>query len=545
MTEIKFQRCFYKILIFCFITLSGFTQVQNPILPGFYPDPSICRVNDDYYLVNSSFSYFPGVPIFHSKDLSNWQQIGHVLNRKSQLNLTSEGMSGGIYAPSIRYYNNTFFLISTFIGKNGGNFYVTTKNPKQSWSDPIKLPDINGIDPDFFFDDDGKCYILYNSAVSDSKPLYGGHRSIWIQQYDIENKKNIGKKIEIVNGGTDITKKPIWVEGPHLFKKNNLYYLICAQDGTGYNHSEVVFKSKSVFGPYESYKDNPILSQKDASKNRDFIVTSTGHADFVETKKGDWVAVYLGCQPYEGDYYNTGRETFIQNIDWNSDWPIILEKGKTVPKYVSLPLPKKDRYSFRKYSANWKDDFDNDTLKYDWNFIRTPKYKWYTFKNSTLEITANNVPISIKGNPSFIGRRQQHAKAEFVTSLQLEKGTNLEAGIVAFQNENFFYKCVIEQQSEKYFISISSAVENFERLELNNFNAQKTIYLKISSNKINYQFHYSFDNNYWKPIGGKLDVKHLSSKLAGGYIGAYLGLYSFSKEENAKVFFDWAHYKAI
>ncbi len=538
----EIKRLFYKVFVFCLISSTAISQVQNPILEGFYPDPSICRVDNDYYLVNSSFSYFPGVPIFHSKDLANWKQIGHVLDRKSQLNLTTEGMSGGIYAPSIRYYNKTFYLITTLIGENGGNFYVTTDNPKKSWSDPIKLPEIKGIDPEFFFDDNGKSYILYNGAVADGKPLYGGHRSIWIQEYDLNLKKIIGEKVEIVNGGTDISQKPIWVEGPHLFKKNNTYYLICAQGGTGYNHSEVVFKSNSIFGPYESYEKNPILTQKDLPENRDFVVTSTGHADFVETKKGDWIAVYLGCQPYEGDYYNTGRETFIQNVDWSGEWPIILKPGEAVPKKINLPIVALKKQSFSEYSANWVDQFDNSKLKNEWNFIRTPQHNWHTLKDGKLEITANNVPINEKGNPAFIGRRQQHAQAEFSTSLQLETGKNLEAGIVAFQNENFFYKCVIKQLSNKYYISISSAVEEIKTLELTNFNPNENIYLKISSDKKAYQFYYSFDNVYWKTIGDKLDVKHLSSKVAGGYIGAYFGLYSYSKE-NAKAIFDWAIYK--
>ena len=276
---------------------------SNPILAGFYPDPSICRVGEDYYIVNSTFAYYPGIPIFHSKDLVDWQQIGHVLDRPEQLNLDGLGVSRGVFAPTICYYNGIYYVTNTLVD-GGGNFVVTAEDPVGPWSNLVWLPDVVGIDPSLFFDDDGTCYIIYNGEPPENKSLYDGHRALWMYEFDKKAKKTIGKKYLIVNGGTDISKKPIWIEGPHIFKKEGYYYLIAAEGGTGYEHAEVVFRSKRVKGPYESYQKNPILTQRHLNPNRKNPVTCTGHADFVETPNGEWWAVFLGCRPYEHNFYN-------------------------------------------------------------------------------------------------------------------------------------------------------------------------------------------------------------------------------------------------
>jgi xylan 1,4-beta-xylosidase len=210
-------------------------EFYNPILQGCYPDPSITRKGDDYYLVCSSFAMFPGVPIFHSKDLVNWTQIGHVLDRTSQLKVQDAGISAGIYAPQIYYnpFNDTFYMITTEFAGGFGNIVVKTKDPLKGWSDPIKL-DFNGIDPSVFFDDNGKGYVIHNDAPDAGKELYNGHRVIKIWEYDAENDKVIiGTDKIIVDGGVDISRKPIWIESPHIYKKNGRYYLMCAEGGTG------------------------------------------------------------------------------------------------------------------------------------------------------------------------------------------------------------------------------------------------------------------------------------------------------------------------
>ena len=219
----------------------------NPIIAGFHPDPSICRVGKDYYLVNSTFAYFPGINVFHSRDLVHWQLIGYVLNRPEQLNLDGQGVSRGLYAPAIRYHNGLFYVTCTLVDI-GGNFVATAKDPAGPWSKPVWLPEINGIDPSLFFDD-GKTYIVYNSIPPGDKPLYNGHRTIRIHEFDPESVKVRGDEKILVNGGTNIEKKPSWIEGPHILKKDGVYFLIAAEGGTEDQHSEVVFKSENVYGP--------------------------------------------------------------------------------------------------------------------------------------------------------------------------------------------------------------------------------------------------------------------------------------------------------
>jgi alpha-N-arabinofuranosidase len=267
-------------------------EFTNPILAGFYPDPSICRVGSDYYLVNSTFSYFPGITVFHSKDLVNWKLIGYVLERQEQLNLDGQGVSRGIFAPAIRYHNGTFYVTCTLVDI-GGNFVATSKSPEGPWSHPVWIPQINGIDPSMFFDENGKSYILYNSIAPDDKPLYNGHRSIRMYEFNLDSLKIMGEEKILVNGGTDINKKPIWIEGPHIFKKDGYYFLMAAEGGTSDQHSEVVFRSKNCDGPYVPYAHNPILTQRHLDPKRESAITCTGHADLVQTEQGDWWAVFF------------------------------------------------------------------------------------------------------------------------------------------------------------------------------------------------------------------------------------------------------------
>jgi alpha-N-arabinofuranosidase len=431
-------------------------------------------------------------------------------------------------------------MVTTLMGGEGGNFFVTAKNPAGPWSEPTWLKEVDGIDPSFFFDENGKAYLVNNGPVADGKPLYNGHRSLWLQEFDQASQKLVGKRMEIVNGGTDFAKKPIWIEGPHIFNKNGYYYLLCAEGGTGLDHSQVIFRSRNIWGPYEVFKDNPILTQRDMPADRADPVTCTGHADFVQTPDGDWVAVFLGCQPYEADFFNTGRQTFMQNVDWSGEWPVILEKGKAVPSQVSLP-PKADegKVTFRDNSANWKDDFNQPELNFEWNFIRTLQEKWYALKDNALLIQARPISISEVGNPSFIGRRLQFANSEFTASLKLEKGKEMEAGIVAFQNEKFFYKLVIQQIAGKNFLTLASAAKEFEKVELKGYKTGKQIYLRMKALEAEFVCEYSLNNKIWTQIGSVLDGKQLSTKVSGGYVGAYFGLYAFAKTP-AIASFDWA-----
>ncbi len=270
---------------------------HNPILAGYYPDPSVTRVGDKYYLVNSTFAHWPGIPIHESTDLVHWTLIGHALSDSTKVSFDGLNISRGVFAPAIEYHEGTFYVVNTLVDA-GGNFFVTATNPRGPWSDPIWLKEIDGIDPSFFFDADGKAFVL-NNGPPEGTPLYNGHRAIWIQEFDSKANKLTGPRKVIVNGGVDISKQPIWIEGPHLYRIKDWYYLMCAEGGTGRDHSEVIFRAKSPWGPYEAWKGNPILTQRDLPADRANPVTNAGHADLLQMEDGSWWAVFLASRPYK------------------------------------------------------------------------------------------------------------------------------------------------------------------------------------------------------------------------------------------------------
>lgn len=418
-------------------------QYRNPILGGFYPDPSICRKGEDYFLVTSSFSYYPGVPIFHSKDLVNWVPLGHVLNRPSQLNLDGIRLSGGIYAPDIQYnpYNHLFYMITTCVD-GIGNFLVKTDDPmKQEWSDPIRLPEVGGIDPSLFFDEDGKGYIVNNDAPL-GKPEWEGHRAIWIHEFDVNSDRVKGESKMVIDGGIDRSKKPVWIEGPHMYKVNGTYYIMAAEGGTGVGHSEVIFSSQSPKGPYKPCKINPILTQRDLPENRINPVTSAGHADIIDTPDGEWWAVFLACRPYSKDFYNTGRETFLLPVKWMNGQPVILPHNTPIP-YIGnksgIQLKGTDIYSL---NGNFSECIRfTDKLDYRWNMIRNPQTQWWEIKDSCLIITPQPISVRALSNPAFIGRRQQHLSFEASVEMSyIPQNETDMAGILCYRKYSANYR---------------------------------------------------------------------------------------------------------
>ena len=511
-------------------------EYLNPILTGFHPDPSITRVGDDYYLVNSSFGYFPGVPLFHSTDLVHWEQIGHVLDRPSQLDLSGLEVTQGIFAPTIRYHAGTFYLLTTHFGGKG-NFLVTTSgDPAGEWSDPVWLP-FGGIDPSIFFDDDGTVYIT-NNAVPPGGPHYQGHRAIWMQEYDPEAQEMVGPRRVLVNGGADLSENPVWLEGPHLFKVDGTYYLTAAEGGTGTSHAQVIFRSEDVWGPYEPYAGNPILTQRHLAPDRPHPVTSTGHADFVELPNGDWWAVFLGVRPYRDDHFNTGRETFLLPVEWTDDgWPIILDGDQTVP-YVherpDLPAgPPPDVPTSGNFTV--RTDFETGTLAPYWNVIRTPPSgPRHAVTNSHLTIRPRAVPLgSTEAHPAFVGRRQQHTHATVTTAMRYMPSTPGEkAGLAAFQNGNY------------YLLALTRAANGAVVLHLERKNgdddpeviasapldvaSDETLRLKIEARGDEYRFYYARSEGEWTLLAEGIDGTVLSTRVAGGFVGTYFGLYGYS-----------------
>ena len=519
------------------VNRAGPDDYYNPIIAGFYPDPTIVRAGNDFYAAMSSFAYFPGVPIFHSTDLVNWTQIGSILDRPSQLNVDSAGVSRGIFAPALSYHDGTFYMITTLVDR-GGNFYVTAKNPAGPWSDPIWLSEIDGIDPSFFFDDDGKTYILNNGPPAEP-PRYNGHRAIWMQQYDFGAKKLVGPRTVIVNGGVDLSKNPIWIEAPHIFKRNGTYYLICAEGGTADQHSEVVLRSPSVTGPYVPYSGNPILTQRHLDSSRPFPIETTGHADFVETPNGEWWALFLGTRNYGRDLWNTGRETFLLPVTWTDGWPMILSGRATVPYVHARPnLPRQTKPAVP-HSGNFafRDEFDAPTLAPYWELLRTPRERWYdlTSPPGSLTIRARAEELSGRGQPSFIARRQQHGTATASTAMRYAPAKPGDrAGLVAFHNESHYYflgvvhdgtRPVIQLRRRAAREAVADSVMASVPITLS---PAAPVYLRIRARDGRYDFLYASEPNAWKTLVADADGTILSTKVAGGFVGTMIGMYAYT-----------------
>lgn len=540
-----------SILLLFALLCNAQNKIVNPILAGFYPDPSICFDGKSYYLVNSTFAYFPGIPIFKSDDLINWKQIGNVISKPSQMDFMDERLTRGLFAPAINYHNGLYYITCTDIDRIG-NFVVTAKNPAGPWSNPVVLPDVKGIDPSLFFDDN-KAYIVYNSDAPDNKPLYQGHRTIRMFEFDPVNLKTTGSETLLVNGGVDISKKPVWIEGPHIYKRNGYYYLMAAEGGTSVNHSEVIFRSKSVIGPYVAYEHNPILTQRDLDPNRKNPITSTGHADLVQGPDGNTYALFLGVRPYEGDYYNTGRETFMASVKWQSDWPIINPDHAEVQYTYPVSFTRKKTSDNKTpLHGNFYERLDFSTgIPQSLLFLRTLDTTWYATGNSGLTINLKPETCMGSGNPAFIGRRQQHLICSASTEIAFNANSeNEKAGLIILANEfHFYYICKSVNNNGRVVIqlfkgdpkSMNMSLVTEEPLPVTTM----TVFLRINAKSDQYTFEYATTQKQWKALGQAMDGKFLSTQIAGGFTGSLFGMYATSsgKPSANKAIFKWLDYK--
>lgn len=526
------------------------TNITNPVLMGFYPDPSVVKVKNDYYLVNSTFSYFPGLPVFHSKDLTNWKQISNVISRTSQMDFVGERITRGLFAPAISFNNGTFYVTCTDIDHEG-NFIVTAKDPAGPWSNPVKLPQVRGIDPSVFFDDNGKAYIIYNSDAPDNKPLYPGHRTIKIFEIDPVQLKVIGEEKIVVNGGVDISKKPVWIEGPHILKKKGWYYLYAAEGGTSVNHSEVVFRSKDIWGPYIPYENNPILTQRDLPADRPNPITSTGHAQMVEGPDGNTYALFLACRPYSGDYYNTGRETFIAPVKWENDWPVINPGHKEVQYQYPVNFKAVPQKNALPQSGNftYKTDFRKQSDP-SLTFLRSADSNSFSFtKKAGLTLRLKPETCMEMGVPSFIGKRQQHLFCTVSTQLDFTAANdNEKAGLIIFQNENHFYFLAKTMEQGKPVLQLyksnskTAAMDVMATIPLEEVSTK--VQLQIAAKGEMYDFYYATVPGQWKLVKDNMDAKFLSTHDAGGFTGCFFGMYATSsgKPAQQKASFEYLEY---
>jgi xylan 1,4-beta-xylosidase len=507
-------------------------EYRNPIIPGFHPDPSILRVGDDFYLINSTFAFYPGIPVFHSRDMVNWKQIGNAIDRPNQIDMRGIGINRGVFAPAISYHNGTYSIVNTCIDCKF-NFIITATNPAGPWSDPVWLPEIDGIDPSLFVDDDGTGWIVNNGPTA-GPPLYDGHRAIWIQQYDLKAGKMTGPRSVIVNGGVNLANKPIWTEGPHIFKKDSYYYLIAAEGGTSSGHSQTVYRSMSVTGPYVPGPDNPILTQRDLDPSRAFPVYATGHADFVQLKDGSWWSVFLGTRPYEGALTNLGRETFLLPVTWKNGWPEILGKGEKVPHVVARPRLRAE--TPRKSWSAWSNSF-NAPLGPEWLTLRTAGKEWQAVDKGALSLTAQTETVSGSGTPSFVGQRQRHAYAKFEAQVRfVSKHTGERAGLVALADEAHHYFVGLCQAESGTVLIVSKrdgkgdpdngrTVASIPYTE----KAGMPVKVRIRTRGAAYDFAYSTGGKTWLSLlsnadGRILATEHDGLTFTGTVVGAYAAI---------------------
>ncbi|MEO5774645.1 MAG: glycoside hydrolase family 43 protein [Sphingomicrobium sp.] len=504
-------------------------EYANPLLMGYYPDPSIVRVGPDYYLINSTFSWFPGIPVFHSRDLVNWRQIGNAIHRPGQLDFKKLGMSRGVFAPTISYHRGTFRIVNTCVDC-GGNFVISAKNPAGPWSDPVWLPQVGGIDPSLFFDDDGRAWIL-NNDNPEGKEQWEGHRAIWIQQFDPTTNTSFGPRKMVINGGVDPPKKPVWIEGPHLFKHNGFYYLMAAEGGTEERHSEVIFRSHDVLGPYVPWEQNPILTQRDLPAKRPNPITSTGHADLVQLPNGDWWSVFLGTRPYEGDFYNTGRETFMLPVTWQNGWPRISRPGQPIPYTHRMPPLPASGKPFNTRHMVLREEFAGKALGPEWMMMRNPRERWHSLSGGALHLTPRPVGLGDFGNPSFIARRQQHMYASVSTAVRFNpRGEADRAGLAALQNDEYWFalsvarnRVVLERRAGPKDPAKGAVIASAPLRAAPN----APVYLRIQARGGLYDFAYALKPGQWRTLRQGEDGGILSTKTAGGFVGTLIGPYAY------------------
>ena len=533
----------------------------NPIINGGYPDPSIVRVDDDFYIVNSSFEYFPALPIHHSKDLVNWELIGYGIDRSSQgtgkVNLYDVQQQGGIHAPSIRYHNGLFYIVTTNVYSPEDkskptemvNFILTAKNPAGPWSEPYIIDGAPGIDPDIFFDDNGKVWFV--GTHDTGNPNKNGIGEIWIQELDLDNWKLKGQRHSIWRGACG----GCCVEGPHIYKQYGRYYLMVAEGGTSYNHAVMIASSENIEGPYDSNPKNPILTSRHLSNNN--WVHSTGHADLVQLKDMRWYMVSLGIRNEMDSTSNMGRETHLMPVVWEEAWDnwVEVEKGRWEPVIIKWPVVapntgKVERntsipFLEKKQNINYSfyDDFTSPKLDLQWNFRRVPRENTYELnsKNKSLKLNLSPESFELRGQYNLMGFRQKETEFEYSSSMNFKPKKNFsEAGLSIFSQDDNYINFTVKKHNNKTLLNLSVKPRD-QKLDIIKsipLKYNENIILKILSKDNKYIYYYSLDDGNSFVVFTETDANLV---LCKGYIGTNLGLYASSNGYKTKEYaeFEW------
>jgi alpha-N-arabinofuranosidase len=507
--------------------------LRNPVIPGFHPDPSVVRVGETFYLVNSSFEFFPGVPIHRSRDLVHWEPVGHVLTRDSQLPLEGLGPSLGIFAPTIRYHDGTYYMITTLVGGDG-NFFVTASDPKGEWSEPIWIRGQGGIDPSLFFDDDDRVYL----TTTGGKPDEPGESGIYVSRIDPATGELLTEP-SLAWKGTGGR----YPEGPHLYKVGGRYYLLISEGGTEYGHMVTIARSERPTGPFEACPRNPILTHRDT--HLDQPIQGTGHPDLVQDAEGNWWMVFLAFRPQGGYFHHLGRETFLAPVRWDGEgWPVVND-GRTIALEMQVrglparPVPR----------APERDTFEG-ALGPLWNHLRNPlpasystaeRKGWLTLHGSALTLATTT------SSPTFVGRRQQHLNTRVATRLDFAPVRDgEEAGMVLYRHPFHRYELGVRRVAGAREVFVRQTIgESLSTITASApLPGDAPVELRIDANPREYTLSYSQGGSGMR----KLDLaqaRFLSSEVAGGFVGTYVGLYATGNGEpaTAPAAFDWFDYE--
>ena len=501
------------------------TTAHNPILKGFYPDPSVCRVGDDFYIVCSSFVYAPGVPIFHSKDLAHWEQIGHVLHDEEQLPVSGE-ISRGIFAPTIREHNGTFYMITTNVS-HGGNFVVTAKDPAGPWSKPYYLgEDAPGIDPSLFFDDDGKCYYV-GTRPNPEGVRYNGDWEIWVQELDLNTMKLTGESMAIWKGAV---KDVIWPEGPHLYKKDGYYYLLHAEGGTGPEHAISVARSKELFKWFEGCPRNPIFSHRNLGK--DYPIIYAGHGDLVDDKDGNYYIVMLASRPCQ-KHCSIGRETFLAKVEWEEGWPVINPGIGKLTDDVELPF---EEHPFAKEN-DWSDTLHFFTEKLDARFVgiekRNKEIYSLTERPGFMRLHTRKERLEDTCYPSYLGLRQKDYSFKVNTRVEFNPANENECGGLAlFQNHANHLVAEIVKKNGALALQVRTVIKGEEKVIASTPLHSPAAEIEIKAKNQCASVWLIRDNNYIL-VKDDVDLLPYTTEEAGGFVGCTVGMYTSSNGEES------------
>jgi alpha-N-arabinofuranosidase len=500
----------------------------NPVIRGFHPDPSICRVGNDYYLANSSFEYYPGVPIFHSRDLVNWRQIGHALTRPSQLDLSGLKSSQGIYAPTLRCHKGRFYMVTTNVGKKG-NFVVHTADPAGEWSEPVWIPEEqSGIDPSLLFDDDGKVYF--------SRQDGGEKGGIAQAEIDLATGKLAAPARRIWDGTGGI-----WPEGPHLYKVNGMYHLLIAEGGTEYGHMITMARSRSPWGPFEPAPHNPVFTHKDKPQ---LPIQATGHGDIVQAPDGRWWMVMLATRPRER-HHHLGRETMMAPVKWNEQGWLVVNDGQPLAERMTVDgLP--PAHPWPKQPV--REDFNGKKLGFEWNTLRGPATGLWSLsdKPGVLRLKGTREGLADIGTPAFVGRRQEHLRVRAATELRFQPGAEGQyAGLALRMNETHHYLLRVTGHPQRR-VELFTRVGGVDKVQGTLPIGAGAVTLQVKAWPDRYEFSARAGSSAFKRIGSA-PTADLSSEKAGGFTGVYVGLVAGGAGDTSmpEADFNWFDYQPL